>query len=84
MTEERNVERYDDGADGIVDDERVGDGIVGDGIVVDEAELTGDYRVDVALSRLAELVGVPVAEHVAVYEDVHAQLQAALVELDER
>jgi hypothetical protein len=59
---------------------------------VDEAEgsveeappVTGDYRVDVALSRLAELRGLPVVEHVAVYEDVHAQIQTALADLDER
>jgi hypothetical protein len=45
---------------------------------------TGDYRVDVALSRLAELPGLPVVEHVAVYDDVHAQIQSALADLDER
>jgi hypothetical protein len=45
---------------------------------------TGDFRVDSALSRLEELAGVPVAEHVAVFDDVHAQLRAALADLDER
>jgi hypothetical protein len=64
----------------------------GDAEAVEEAEAfveeaapaTGDYRVDVALSRLAELRGLPVSEHVAVYEDVHAQIQTALADLDER
>lgn len=45
---------------------------------------TGDYRVDVALSRVEELAGLPVAEHVAVYDDMHQQLQSALADLDER
>ena len=48
------------------------------------ASSTGDFRVDSALSRLEELAGVPVAEHVDVYDDVHAQLRAALADLDER
>ena len=48
------------------------------------APSTGDFRVDSALSRLEELAGVPVAEHVAVYDDVHAQLRVALADLDER
>jgi hypothetical protein len=52
--------------------------------VEEAAAATGDYRVDVALSRLAELRGLPVVEHVAVYEDVHAQIQTALADLDER
>ncbi|MCU1675260.1 MAG: hypothetical protein JWM93_18 [Frankiales bacterium] len=45
---------------------------------------TGEYRVDVALSRLQELDGIAVGEHVAVFDDVHAQLQGALADLDER
>lgn len=45
---------------------------------------TGDYAVDVALSRLRELAGLPVADHVAVFADVHAQLHGALADLDER
>ena len=48
------------------------------------AASTGDFRVDSALSRLEELAGVPIAEHVAVYDDVHAQLRVALADLDER
>jgi len=58
----------------------------GDAEPVAEPELTstGDYRVDVAVSRLQELPGLPVADHVALFEDVHAQLQTALADLDER
>lgn len=41
---------------------------------------TGDARVDEALTRLAELAGKPVHEHVAVVEDVHRSLQDALAE----
>lgn len=56
-----------------------------DEIVADpEAVSTGEFRVDSALSRLKELAGVPVAEHVAVYDDIHAQLKGALADLDER
>ncbi|MDQ1726470.1 MAG: hypothetical protein QOK14_515, partial [Frankiaceae bacterium] len=48
-----------------------------------EVTSTGEYRVDVALTRLQELPGLPVGDHVAVFDDVHAQLQAALADLDE-
>jgi hypothetical protein len=39
--------------------------------------------VDVALARLEELQDQPVAEHVAVYDEVHRLLQDALATLDE-
>lgn len=45
---------------------------------------TGEYAVDAALSRLEELRGVPVAEHVAIFDGVHQSLQAALADLDGR
>jgi hypothetical protein len=39
--------------------------------------------VDSALARLADLEELPVAEHVAVYDEVHRLLQDALAALDE-
>lgn len=45
---------------------------------------TGDARVDDALGRLGDLTGLPVEEHLAVYEDVHRRLHDALADLDER
>lgn len=46
-------------------------------------EATGDDRVDTALGRLQSLDGLPVGEHVAVYDDVNRLLQDALADLDE-
>lgn len=43
---------------------------------------TGHAEVDAALARLGELEALPIAEHVAVFEDVHGRLQEALAELD--
>ena len=43
---------------------------------------TGEPRVDAALARLDELEGLPVAEHHAVFEDVHQRLTDVLGELD--
>ncbi|MBO0772194.1 MAG: hypothetical protein J2P35_12120 [Actinobacteria bacterium] len=43
---------------------------------------TGDPRVDGALSRLDDLAGLPVAEHPAVFEQVHRRLAEALGDLD--
>jgi hypothetical protein len=43
---------------------------------------TGDLRVDQALARLADLRGLPVEEHPAVFEQVHGGLTAALGALD--
>jgi hypothetical protein len=45
---------------------------------------TGDARVDDALGRLGDLTGLPVAEHLPVYEDVQRRLHDALADLDER
>jgi sirohydrochlorin ferrochelatase len=44
---------------------------------------TGDPRVDEALGRLDELAGLPVTEHPAVFEHVHARLAEALGDLDQ-
>jgi hypothetical protein len=45
---------------------------------------TGEPRVDAALTRLDELAGRPVAEHRAIFEDVHRRLRDVLGELDTR
>ena len=46
-------------------------------------EPTGDERVDVALARLGELSGAPVADHVEVFEDVQRRLQDVLAAVDQ-
>jgi hypothetical protein len=43
---------------------------------------TGDDRVDQALHRLGELADLPLPEHAAVFEHIHAELTAALGTLD--
>jgi hypothetical protein len=43
---------------------------------------TGDSGVRAASARLDELPGLPVAEHVAVFEEVHRMLAGILAELD--
>lgn len=45
-------------------------------------EATGEGRVDAALDRLHDLVSLPTAEHVEVYEDVHRRLGEALSDLE--
>ena len=51
--------------------------------VVPRARLsTGDPRVDDAVARLDDLAGLPVAEHLAVFEYVHERLTEALGDLD--
>jgi hypothetical protein len=45
---------------------------------------TGEPRVDAALARLDELASRPVAEHRAIFEDVHRRLRDVLGELDTR
>ena len=44
---------------------------------------TGEPQVDEAIDRLAELDELPVAEHVAVFDETHRMLQDALADLDE-
>ncbi|MGB8022200.1 MAG: hypothetical protein WCF04_13305 [Candidatus Nanopelagicales bacterium] len=43
-----------------------------------------DPRVADALSRLAELDGLPLAEQVAVFSDIHQRLAAVLADPDSR
>ena len=45
---------------------------------------SGDARVDEAVARLADLAGLPVAEHPPVFEYVHERLTEALGDLDVR
>ena len=45
---------------------------------------TGEFRVDAALSLLDELTELPVTEHPAMFEQVHAQLSEVLGELGAR
>jgi hypothetical protein len=70
-----------------------GTGAVGEGVEAEGAQLagsvglpppepTGDERVDVALTRFAELTATPVAGHVAVFEDVQQRLQDVLASID--
>ncbi len=44
---------------------------------------TGDASVDAALSRLGELETLPVREHVAVFDAVHADLQDRLADVED-
>ncbi len=44
---------------------------------------TGEPDVDAAVQRLDGLDDLPVADHVAVFDDAHRQLQDALADLDE-
>ena len=50
----------------------------------DARPATGDARVDEAVARLADLAGLPVAEHPPVFEYVHERLTEALGDLDVR
>jgi hypothetical protein len=47
-----------------------------------EDEDTGEARVDQVIAGLDRLPGLPLDEHVAVYEDAHARLRQVLSELD--
>ena len=49
---------------------------------IDGTGSTASTAVEAALTRLAELETLPTAEHVDVFEDVHARLQQALSELE--
>jgi hypothetical protein len=44
---------------------------------------TGDARVDAAVAGLNRLAGQPVADHVAILEEVHGRLRDVLGELAE-
>lgn len=52
----------------------------GDAAPVAPGLSTGDAGVDEALGRLTELDGLPVGEHVRVFEAVHAALQDRLAD----
>ena len=81
MSEDQQHTSFDEGgAEQAFEDDPPSDEFGEDPAVVS----TGEFRVDSALSRLEELAGVPVEEHVAVYDDIHAQLKGALADLDER
>ncbi len=45
-------------------------------------DATGVSSVDAAMAELGRLDELPTSEHVAVYEDLHRQLQDALADLD--
>jgi hypothetical protein len=49
----------------------------------DESKPAAVAAARAAEERLAELDELPVAAHIAIYDDVHAVLQDALAELDE-
>jgi hypothetical protein len=46
----------------------------------DDTPATGDAAVDSALGRLAAVPSVPVAEHSAIYAEIHDSLMASLDE----
>ena len=50
-------------------------------VSMDSLPITGEARVDDALGRLADLQGLPVHEHVAVFEDVQRRLHETLADL---
>ncbi|MEU4574169.1 hypothetical protein ACBI99_44375 [Nonomuraea sp. ATR24] len=47
-------------------------------------EATGDERVDAVLADLGRLAGLPVGEHVAVFEEAFSGLEAALGAVEAR
>ena len=49
-----------------------------------DAPASEDPRVDDALSRLAELDGMPLAEQVEVFGDIHRRLDGVLADPDSR
>lgn len=49
---------------------------------MDHREATGDPAVDAALAELETLADRPLAEHVAVFDTVHAALANRLAEMD--
>jgi hypothetical protein len=53
-----------------------------DAMITEDTVITGDTRVDQALSRLGELEDRPLPEHAAVFEHIHAELTGALGTLD--
>ena len=60
----------------------VAPGSAGPGSTPEGAAITGDPRVDQALGRLGELADLPLPEHAAVFEHIHAELTGALGTLE--
>lgn len=58
-------------------------GATGEPGIAESTGRAGDPQVAAALARLEELGTIPVAEHVAVFEDVHRRLTGVLSGLDE-
>lgn len=95
--ENSEAEDYLDTLDETIDvSEAESDSLLGDeaGLFSDESDtpqapivsmetlpITGEARVDDALGRLADLQGLPVHEHVAVFEDVQRRLHETLADL---
>lgn len=57
-------------------------GAIAPGSTPGSAVITGDPRVDQALGRLGELAELPLPEHPAIFEHIHAELTGALGTLD--
>lgn len=51
------------------------------GVHLASLPVTGEARVDDALARLGDLNGMPIGEHVSVYEDVQRRLHDTLADL---
>ncbi|MEV0595275.1 hypothetical protein [Nonomuraea cavernae] len=47
-------------------------------------EETGDERVDAVLDGLGRLAGLPVSDHVAVFEEAFSGLEATLADVDDQ
>jgi hypothetical protein len=66
----------------VTQNDPVAPGAIAPGSTPAGAASTGDPRVDQALGRLGELAGLPLPEHAAVFEHIHAELTGALGTLD--
>jgi hypothetical protein len=66
----------------VTQNDPVAPGAIAPGSTPASAASTGDPRVDQALGRLGELADLPLPEHAAVFEHVHAELTGALGTLD--
>jgi hypothetical protein len=66
----------------VTQNDPVAPGAIAPGTTPGSAVITGDPRVDQALGRLGELADLPLPEHAAVFEHIHAELTGALGTLD--